>query len=131
MVSVEIDFDLFKALTIRRSSENETISDVIRKALASSASSPQAKGETAQRLAAIYDGEAFPEGTLFRTTYKGRLYSAEIKGGRWQGQDGAIRRSPSDAARAITGNNVNGWRFWKAKRPGDSSYRLMDQLRGR
>lgn len=62
-------------------------------------------------------------------TYKGRHYNAEIRDGRWIGSDGIPRNSPSEAAHAITGNNVNGWRFCEAKRPSDTEWRVMDQLR--
>ena len=55
----------------------------------------------------------------FGVTYKGRTYTAEVKDGVWVGADGQTRASPSEAAVKITGNSVNGWRFWQCKRPGD------------
>lgn len=68
----------------------------------------------------------FPEGTLFRATYKGKTYSASVKDGRWIDADGVARTSPSEAASAISGTNVNGWRFWFAKRPSDSEWHRLD-----
>ena len=62
-------------------------------------------------------------------TYKGRTYSAEIKDGAWIGSDGKQRRTPSEAACAITDTNVNGWRFWKVKRPSDTSWKVLNSLR--
>jgi hypothetical protein len=73
-------------------------------------------------------GIFFPEGTQYRVTYKGRTYSAQIKDTDWVGEDGVSRNSPSDAATAITGTNVNGWRFWSFKRPQDSTWRKMSVL---
>jgi hypothetical protein len=70
-----------------------------------------------------------PEGTKLRATYKGRTYWAEIKNGNWLGEDRKERRSPSDAAGAISGTNVNGWRFWYAQRPGDPEWHRLDELR--
>jgi hypothetical protein len=76
----------------------------------------------------VLQGVFFPEGTQFRVAYKGTVHLAQIKDGRWLGADGQVRRSPSDAASAITKNNVNGWRFWSFKRPQDSSFRKMRVL---
>ena len=32
------------------------------------------------------------------------------------------------AARAITGNSVNGWDFWEAKQPGEESFTSLKAL---
>src|SRR5438034_333020 len=51
--------------------------------------------------------------------HRGTRHSAEVTA------DGSIRlnggqsfRSPSAAARGVTGNSVNGWRFWGVERNG-------------
>ena len=71
----------------------------------------------------------FPEGTRFRATYKGQTYLAEIRNGRWIGSDGKNRNSPSEAAGAISGTSVNGWRFWHVQMPGDPAWRRLDELK--
>ena len=71
----------------------------------------------------------FPEGTKFRATYKGKTYLAEIRGGTWVGDDGIVRRSPSDAAGAISGTNVNGWRFWHAQIPPSEDWHRLDEFK--
>ncbi len=71
----------------------------------------------------------FPNGTKFRATYKGQTFSAEIIQGQWVGADGKARRSPSDAASAISNTNVNGWRFWYVQMPGDPTWRKLDELK--
>ena len=71
----------------------------------------------------------FPEETKFRATYKGQTYYAQIKDGAWLGQDNVVRTSPSDAASAISGTNVNGWKFWHAQHPDDPSWRRLDEFR--
>ena len=71
----------------------------------------------------------FPEGTRFRATYKGQTYLAEIRDGRWMGSDGISRNSPSEAAGAISGTSVNGWKFWHVQMPGDPSWRRLDELK--
>jgi hypothetical protein len=87
-------------------------------------------GLLANYVGGIWFGNVhFPEGTKFRATYKGQTYSAEITKGQWVGADGRVRRSPSDAASAISNTNVNGWRFWYVQMPGDPSWRKLDELK--
>ena len=78
----------------------------------------------------IWLGNAhFPEGTRFRANYKGQTYFAEVRDGKWVDQDGMQRSSPSEAAGAITGNNVNGWRFWLVQMPEDPSWRKLEEFK--
>jgi hypothetical protein len=70
----------------------------------------------------------FPDGTQLRATYKGKTYTAEIRGGSLL-LNGQRQTSPSAAASYITKNNANGWDFWEVKRPGDASWLVMKQLR--
>jgi hypothetical protein len=148
-MQIEIDFEVFKALTARRMSEAESYNSVIRQLLQMPAQAseliegenPDAPGwrgggkpimnAGARALfhGAYFGNVAFPEGTKFRATYKGQTYLAEIRGNKWIDADGMPRRSPSDAAGAISGTNVNGWRFWHVLRPGDPSWRRLDELK--
>jgi hypothetical protein len=94
-----------------------------------------AKGEAIGGILAQYlqgawfNNTHFPEGTKFRATYKGQTYYAQIKEGAWRGQDDVVRTSPSDAASAISGTNVNGWKFWHAQLPDDPSWRRLDEFK--
>jgi len=128
MTTIEVDFEVYKALTAKRATESVTYNDVLRELLGLSKSAPPssqpAKGAT-------FKGVLFPEGTQFQAPYKGRTYSAQIKGGVWIDSDGTPRKSPSEAAVKITGKNWNGWRFWHCKRPGEPSFQLIDKLRPR
>ncbi len=149
-MQIEIDFDVFKALTARRISEADSYNSVIRQLLQMPASQeelstgenpdlPSWRGNGMRNAAAkaiaeaggnVYFGNTcFPNGTRFRATYKGQTYQAEVRDGRWIGADGIARRSPSDAAGAISGTNVNGWRFWHVMRPGDPNWRRLDELK--
>lgn len=127
MATIEIDFDVFKALTLRRPSEDVTYNDVLRDLL----NLPQSGAAPAHATmgGCMFLDVHFPEGTQFQVTYKGRTYRARIESGVWVGEDGLAHTSPSEAAHAITKTNVNGWRFWKCRRPGDSVWRLMNDLR--
>jgi len=42
---------------------------------------------------------------------------------------GEKHTSASAAAIAVTGNSVNGWGFWEVKRPQDSEWILLNNLR--
>lgn len=161
-MQIEIDFDVFKALTTLRRSEADSYNSVLRRllelpiqnALAQFADAPPRgvlggvnallrsglpPGTPHDRFGTNalagalggtwFNGIHFPEGTQFRATYKGATYLASISEGRWVGHDGIVRTSPSDAASAISGTNVNGWRFWHVLRPGDETWVRMDSLR--
>lgn len=128
VATIEVDFDVFKALTNLRATEADTYNDVIRGLLKLN----KASGTTAPCTApagVMFDGVIFPEASQFRKSYKGTLYTAEIKNAAFVLADGTKCSSPSAAARKITGNNVNGWRFWECKRPGDQAFRLLERLR--
>jgi len=69
-----------------------------------------------------------PSGTELRARYKQEEYRAAIQDNAWLDEGGRRHTSPSAAATAITGTNVNGLRFWEAKRPTDSVWRRLDML---
>src|SRR5262245_6176841 len=131
MVTINVDFEVFKELTARRATESMTENDVLRGLLDLN----KRKGEEAPPAefdvtnGATFKNVFFPEGTKFRGTYKGRTYTAEIKNGRRIDSDGEIRTSPSDAAVKITGKPWNGWHFWHCKRPNDGDWRVINNLR--
>lgn len=73
-------------------------------------------------------GLTLPNGTALRARYKGYEYRAKIENDAWIDHLENRHFSPTGAAKAITGNSVNGWRFWEAWRPGDSKWRRLDLL---
>lgn len=142
-MQVEIDFEVFKALTSRLESESDTYNEAIRRLLGLPTSeSSLLQGEfdvpghpaPATSLSPYAGGVWFsnvylPNGTVFRATYKGKAYRARIQNSQWIDEFGKIRTSPSDAAGAISGTNVNGWRFWFVKRPQDEDWQRLDALK--
>jgi hypothetical protein len=175
-MQIDIDFEVFKALTALRESEADSYNAVIRRmlglpsqnalstllektppnalaggvnALASMPTSRPRRGMFGQAKhvnalasniaiddllgryshGAWFSNVHFPEGTKFRATYKGQTYHAQIKDGKWLGEDGVARTSPSDAAGAISGTNVNGWRFWHAQLPDDPAWHRLDEFK--
>jgi hypothetical protein len=180
-MQIDIDFEVFKALTALRESESDSFNAVIRRLLGltptanaldglalnallggisserSVGGKPFANTERERKRSGLFgatptpdhghsraltDGLLaryasgawfnnvhFPEGSRFRATHKGETHFAEIRDRKWVGEDGIERNSPSDAASAITGNNVNGWRFWYVQMPGDPAWRRLEELR--
>jgi hypothetical protein len=142
-MQIEIDFEVFKALTANLQDERDTYNEAIRRLLNLPASdldvdpisfepagiAGQGGGLLGTSSGVWYSNVFFPEGTLFRATYKGQTYYAGIRGGAWMDANGTSRTSPSHAASVISGTNVNGWRFWFAKRPNDIDWLRLDSLR--
>lgn len=127
MNTIEVDFDVYKALTLRRAAEDVTYNDVLREVLElgskkSVASSPDTalsgQGDW------ITKGVRFPVGTEFRAIYKGQTHYGKIEAGTLV-VNGKRFDSPSAAAVAITGHPVNGWTFWECRLPGGSSWQMI------
>lgn len=142
-MQIEIDFEVFKALTACLVTESDTYNEVIRRLLNIPTTEVTSRiGEIdAPGLPAMLQGLGgqtggvwfsnvfFPDGTIFRATYKGRTHRAQIHNSQWLDEFGNVRRSPSDAASAISQTNVNGWRFWFVRRPQDEDWSRMDTLK--
>ena len=127
--SIHVDFDVFKAITARRPSENVTENDVLRQLFGLPPAGETRASDTRHRAGDwVTKGVRFPQGTEVRAKYKGKTHVAEV-------QDGALvvegKRydSPSSAAISITGNPVNGWTFWEVKLPGQGEWKLMKAFR--
>lgn len=136
MHAIDIDFEVFKKLTALRDSEDVSYNDVIRSLLGLKAASGLSKSSGSKSSASasapapawITKNVHFPEGTLFRATYKGKPHAGKVEGQRLM-VDGKSHDSLSAAAVAITGSPVNGWRFWECKRPGDLQWSLAETMR--
>jgi len=137
VTQIEVDFEVFKALTSLRQHENHTYNQVIRELLdlgepvLSILPDIDKFGDALSRTLSggfLTRGLFLPNGTSLRATYKGVPYIASIKDGEWIAMDGTPQTSPSAAARAITNTNVNGWRFWQARRPSDDDWKFLDAL---
>jgi hypothetical protein len=137
--TLEVDFDVYKTVFARRANESITENDVLRELLGlpskqqatsvQSAAAPQAKsidGTSPEDW--VVKNVRFPQGTDFRATHKGRTHTGRVQGGALI-VDGKSYESPSAAAVAITGNAVNGWRFWECRLPGKASWQLIEGLR--
>ncbi len=131
MRAIEVDFDVFKALTLRRPSEDVTENDVLRELLGlPPGKSAKPTGTHPAQGDWVVKGIAFPAGTEFRATYKGQTYLARVEKGALV-LNGQPFDSPSAAAVSITGNPVNGWTFWECRLAGRTSWQIIKALRSK
>ena len=124
-MQIEIDFAVYKAITLRRETEETTPNDVLRSVFGLPAADSQPAGKVVANSSSggvMAAGRFLPDGTLLKTVYKGQPYFAEIIDGKIVSKGGKSFRSLSAAAFSITSTNVNGLRFWKAKRPTDPDW---------
>jgi len=129
MRCIEVDFDVFKALTIRRSSEEVTENDVLRELLGLPVRKPMSTPRNGPAAGDwVTKGTRFPAGTEFRAKYNGQTYLAQVEGGALV-LNGQRFDTPSSAAMSITKNAVNGWAFWECRLPGKSSWQIIKTLR--
>lgn len=132
MINVDVDFEVFKEITVRRRTEAMTENEVIREllGLSQAANGPAVVKPTARNggMPWMSKGVAFPHGTEFRATYKGQQYNGTVKNGALE-LNGRRYSSPSAAAISITDNPVNGWRFWECLQPGTTKWKLIANLR--
>ena len=80
------------------------------------------------------NGVFLPEGTQLQMEYNGNRYFGEIEKNYWV-VNGNIYKSPSAAANDLartkegTRTQLNGWKYWKVKRPEDKNWQFLDTLR--
>jgi hypothetical protein len=133
--SIDVDFDVWKAITNRRRTPETTENDVLRELLElgnATVAAVQPSGVPQKMSGApwVSKGVTFPHGTEFRAEYRGRRYLAQVDDGQLV-YDGQKFKTPSQAAGAVTGNAVNGWNFWECKMPGKSSWVRISELRNK
>lgn len=129
MHTIDVDFDVFKAITMRRSSEDVTANDVLRQVLGlPSRKEPTVPSARPEAGDWITKGVRFPAGTEFRAQYKGQTWLGRVEGGALV-MNGKRYDSPSSAAVSITDNPVNGWTFWECRLPGQGGWKILKALR--
>jgi hypothetical protein len=130
--SIDIDFDVYKELTVRRKTHDMTENDVLREMLGLGRAKPKVQSNGAGQESAgvpwVWKGVSFPHGTELRAEYSGRTYYAKVEDGALV-YEGKRFKSPSPAATAVTGNPLNGWKFWECKMPGKNRWVLINKLR--
>lgn len=129
MEKIEVDFEVWQILTSKRFNEQDSYNDVLRRLLELPPIKKQNQPKIPTGKPWIIKGIEIPEGTEFRTLYKGNYYYGKVENG-YLVVDGINFSSPSSAAKHITKNSVNGWIFWECKLPGNDEFQIMSSLRG-
>ncbi|MDP5182252.1 DUF2924 domain-containing protein [Blastococcus sp. BMG 814] len=75
---------------------------------------------------ALLQASLLSVGDVLNARYKGVEYRATVRGNGYLSLQGKDYPSPTAAAVAITGSNVNGWRFWRV-----ATGETLGSLRGR
>lgn len=127
-MTIEIDFDVFKELTKRRSSEEVTYNDVVRELLGLSVKKKISLAISQSGYDWVVKGVHFPQGTEFRANYKGQMYYGKVESGKFVVNNKPFDY-PSAAGNEITGKSVNGWTFWECRMPGERSWQIIKSLR--
>ena len=147
--TIEVDFEVHKAIEVERRSFDERANDVLRRLLrlpenpADKLRNNEPGITVDDQIDALGEGAAWrgkgvvlPNGTKVRMEYNGTLYQGEIKGGRWD-VGGQIFKTPSAAAGALamtrngTRTKLNGWIYWEVLKPGEQRWVKLEQLRPR
>lgn len=128
MPTIEVDFDVFKAITARRSREDVTENDVLRELLRLPAVEVISRKQRPAPSDWVPKGARVPAGTELRAHYKGQLHMAEVSSGALV-LNGKRFDSPSAAAMSITRHPVNGWTFWEVRLPGQGRWTRLKDLR--
>ena len=128
MQTIEIDFDVFKEITIRRKTEDITPNDVLRELFGLEKKQGPTPSKAQPGKPWVVKGVEFLGGTEFRASHKGQMYYGKVEDGSLI-LNGKKFHSPSAAAVSITGNPVNGWVFWECKFPGEQNWQSINTLR--
>jgi Protein of unknown function (DUF2924) len=128
MPTIDVDFEVFKALTARRPTEEVTENDVLRELLRLPRQSAPPKPDRPAPDDWVTKGVRLPAGTELRAVYKGQTHLARVVAGALN-LNGRRFDSLSAAAMSITQHPVNGWTFWQCRLPGQSRWAGLKELR--
>ena len=136
--TIEIDFDIHKLIEVERRGFDEPPHIALRRLLSLPETQETLVSNDAQPdgLPFVQDGVVIPHGSLARMEY---LRGSQVYEGRFlDGRlivNGTAYSSLSAAAIACavtkdgTKPSLNGWLYWKAKFPGESKWRNLNEMR--
>ena len=134
MLTIEVDFDVLRALMVRRPNESVSNNDVLRKLLELPPAQPQSATSNASSSPSVAQdwvikGVRIGAGWQLRAKHHGREYRGRVETGALVLDGGARFTSPSAAGHSITKYAVNGWTFWECRRSSDEEWRPLAALR--
>lgn len=125
---IGIDLDVYKQIQQRLESFKDTPNQVLRRLFGLEPSDE--KPSEARGDGLHVKGVHMRNGLNLRKRFKGRILEAEVRGDKIY-YDGKSYTSPSGAAVAAAGTNVNGWRFWEYFDETAGGWKSLSDLRGR
>ncbi|MGD9658545.1 MAG: hypothetical protein AB7U61_13080 [Methylocystis sp.] len=137
MRTIEIDFDVHKAIENERRGFDESPNDALRRLLGlPEDKSFQSRGSAfpAKQKDWTDKGVILPHGTDLRMEYSGRTYIGKILNGEWVIGDMKFD-SPSGAASGVAltkkgkRTRLDGWKYWFVRRPLETSWVFLENLR--
>ena len=133
MKNIEIDLDTYKLIESQRVSFEESANQIIKRVFEkttdiSSHHKNKIRVSNSNGSLVTRIGDCLPEGLKLRRIFKGILYEAVVEKGFIQ-MDGEGYTSPSDAAKAVTHNNRNGWSFWDYYNEDKEIWESLQKLR--
>ena len=136
--AIDIDFDVHHKIELARTSFEETPNHVLRRLLgiAPNNAANVTASPTVEPDGRSWSGKGvtLPHGTELKMEYNGKVYTGRIEQGDWL-VEGTRVKSPSDAACSVattkdgTRPSLNGWMYWRVKRPGERTWRLINEMR--
>ena len=107
---------------------SDTFDSVLRRLIEKAGYGSMIKKQSISERDLVTKGGRIPHNTKLRAHYKGEEYRAEVTDG-YIILNGKRYGSPSMAAVAITGSNINGWLFWKYYNQESDEWRSIEELR--
>lgn len=132
--TIEVDFDVHKRIELERQSFAETPNAVLRRLLNIDSGQPTPKPITPVGRTWAGKGVTLSHGTELRMEYNGRVHTGIIQHGAWMVEGGQYK-SPSAAAGGVARTkdgkrtSLDGWIYWQVKRPGDTDWIGIGELR--
>lgn len=130
--TVEIDFDVHKAIEVERKGFDETPNAVLRRLLGLPSCGSKDGLDVGRPW--VGKGVTLPHRTEVRMEYNGREHWGSIQNGSWL-VEGHSYSSPSAAAggvaRTKAGKNpsLDGWNYWSVKFPDEDDWHPLKALR--
>jgi hypothetical protein len=123
--SISVSLEIYKLIEENRLSFEESHDEILRRMLNLPIPEEQPIIQSDFYLGCSV---SVPLGTQLRKFYKGMEYRADIKdGGIWL--NGKKYPTLNQAANAVSDSNQNAWNFWEVKRPQDSKWMPLNNLR--
>jgi hypothetical protein len=130
-MTIEIDFDLYKAIVANSHYFNEQPNDVLKRLIRlknENSISALPENNQTQSAGLLVRGNVLKNGLNLQKRYKGKLYEAKVLNGYIE-MAGNKYPSPSSAGIAITKSNVNGWRFWNYFDEKENKWKVLETLK--